>query len=532
MKGLSLKRLNLYSERTIWFYLVMVLLIAVSFSIKLFYIDSQSYWLDESYTRWFIGQTYRDLVFWVPTFESHPPLYYILAKSWGIVFGGIAENSERYFSLLLSAFLFIPLYLALRKPHESVRSSALISMTVLICFSDILSWYSIEARPYLLLTLSFSLSILGMLRLINQKKSPVYWVVFTLGCVLTNWSHNLGCILSLGLLITLAFHFIFVEKKIKSLGLLAISALMIFIFSVPLLFMIMQQLKGWSDHSWIPEVNEVRVFNALRELFAFSFYSEKLPYRWSISDLLLRITSSLPSAIVLTYFSWMSVKSLDHERIYLTFNTVFIIAVAMIVTYAGPNVFLDRTLTPVLIPLYLFIAINISKLNSPTAKFIITFYLLISLSYSTIYQFNTKEKEPWNYIISLINENRNSETKVFLFPNYLELAILKNDLDRELTSTAIPLPFKYPAMNRSNFYPGGTPSVPGFTADNIEALIEEIGTSTTRILLLVRSESLYDPELLIRKNIKRSGWSESILYTNGGITLYDYKNRLKRVLVE
>lgn len=516
LKYNQMMRVNI--DRSLIFRFIMLFLIAISFSIRIIYVDSQPYWVDESYTRWFAEQTYKDLLFWVPTFESHPPFYYILAKSWNYAFGGVIENSERYLSLALSAVLFITAYLTLHNKYTKNNDFTLLFITIFLCFDNFLSWYSIEGRPYLLLTVSFSIAILGFVQLNTNRESSGHWSIFVLGCVMTNWSHNLGSLLSLGLILTLAFHFLFVVKSIQKLKALIWSSLTIFVLCIPLLFMIIEQLQGWSRSTWVPEASFITLLSSIINLFTFILPDSQVPKDYP----LIKFTNIVITFCLLGYFFITSILSKDYTRIYLAVNTGFVIIISFIITVTGPNIFIERTFVPTLIPFYLFVALSLSRLNNLSVKIVGMVILVVSTSYSSVQEFRTVGKEPWDVIISHIYEHSGSGTKVLVLPNSVELAIIKNDFQHELTDKLIALPFKYPAIDKSSFYPSGTPSVPGFAKENLEGLSKIIDTQVMNLILVVKGEDLFDPNTMIRQSITQKGWDETLIYEWKYIVVYEY----------
>ena len=71
------------SSKNIFFWMLLIGVIGSSVALKYQSINLFSYWLDEAYTVWFAKQSFYDLWFLIPGFESHPPFYYTLVKMWG-----------------------------------------------------------------------------------------------------------------------------------------------------------------------------------------------------------------------------------------------------------------------------------------------------------------------------------------------------------------------------------------------------------------------------------------------------------------
>ncbi len=490
--------------------------------LRLYNINIQPYWLDEAYTHWAAKNSYRNLFFWIPTFESHPPFYYALVKTWNIIFGGMLENPERYFSLVLSlAVIIISLRVVAGAGFKDSKFANL-NIVILLCFSSYFSWYSIEARPYMLLAFSYSLALGGLVPIINGKNKLRYWCLFTIGSIMTNWSHNLGGILSLGLYVTIVFHFLVVDKNIFSLKKIFISGFVTFLFCLPLLIMIFNQMKSWSDSTWISEINLRNALFTLVKLFSLYIPNTGFLIGPENSDILEKITAFISIGFFLI-LSILLIKRKNITSVYLQFNCIFMPAVTIIVTYVGPNIFLDRTLIPTLIPLFLFISIGISEISTKNIKIFITATILLTTLYSTINQYENREKDPWYDIIDIIKENYDNKSLILVLPNVMAMTLEKNDHSNTFNESIIGLPFPYPAIKKSDFYPAGVPSVPGFTFDNISALEEIISSAESNIFFIKGKGDFFDPLRLVRKTIKQQGWTETSLNgESSNLLLYLY----------
>ncbi len=489
--------------------------------LRLYNINIQSYWLDEAYTHWAAKNSYRNLFFWVPTFESHPPFYYALVKTWNIIFGEILENPERYFSLVLSLPIIIVLLRVVAGAGFKDSKFAKLNIVILLCFSIHFSWYSIEARPYMLLVFSYSLALGGLVLIINGKNKLRYWCLFTIGSILTNWSHNLGGVLSLGLYVTIFFHFLVIDKKVFSLKKILISGFVTLLFCLPLLIMIFNQMKSWSDSTWVSEINLKNALIKLVKLYSFYIPNTDFLIGHKNSEILEKIMAFI-SIGFFSVLSILSIKKKNTTLAYLQFNCIFMPAVTFIITYFGPNIFLDRTLIPTLIPLYLFISISISGISMKNIKIFITSTILLITLCSTISQYENREKEPWHNIANIIKENCDNKTLILVLPNSLALPLEKNDHSNTLKESIIGLPFPYPAIEKSDFYPAGTPSVPGFAFNNISGLEEIISSAESNVFFVSRKGDLFDPLQLVRNTIKQQGWTETLLNGKSSISLYLY----------
>src|SRR3954454_15239591 len=127
-------------------------------------LDVQSYWLDEVATVNILHHGFGDMLSAVSAGESTPPLYYIAAWGWSKLFG-TGEFGLRSLSALFGT-LTIPLAFVLGRDLVG-RSTGLVA-AALCAFNPLLVWYSQEARSYALMVLLAGLSLLALLRALDD----------------------------------------------------------------------------------------------------------------------------------------------------------------------------------------------------------------------------------------------------------------------------------------------------------------------------------------------------------------------------
>ena len=123
-------------------------------------LDTQSYWLDESFTKLLADKDFGDMLGDLPDSESTPPLYYVLAWLWAQPFGSW-EAGLRSLSALIGVATIPVAYLVAREVASRVAANQL---ALLAAVSPFLVWYSQEARSYALLILLAALTVLFTLR--------------------------------------------------------------------------------------------------------------------------------------------------------------------------------------------------------------------------------------------------------------------------------------------------------------------------------------------------------------------------------
>lgn len=504
------------------FCFILLMLFLTSLFLKVIFSDNLSLWLDEAYTVWFTKRTWFELWFWVPEFESHPPLYYSLMKMWGSAFGELNGIYYRYASIFLSCCLFVVSFFSIKslKNYLGLESNnSYLASSLLILFSPIIFWYSVEARPYLFFSLSYFVAVYYAMKIIMYPGKNRYWFFFVIGSFFTNWSHSIGPLFSAALFLALFLNVIFLESKKKYLINIMVSGVVVGILSIPLVYFIFNQLSQWSVSTWIPEPSFSSFWNAIESFLFPNYFYGYLENRFGIffsevsSALVILIISALLS------FGLFKVYKKNKSLLLLYVLSVSVVpVVTLFVSYYGPNVFLTRTLVPVLAPYFVLLSISIGFISNKRISFVILLAISLNLSAGIYGKIKWGYKEPWQEITdTLINQNEEGDA-ILLLPNSLQIPIGIYDSENVLSGIIASLPEEYPAIGVSSFYPAGTPSVPGLTEDDI-FIIKRLTEGKSRVLLLTRSEDLFDPDKIAKKFLStryvlvgEKRWGGIILY--------------------
>lgn len=123
----------------------------------------QSFWEDETLTAWQAHLPLDRFVEGLPDSEASPPLYFLLVWPWSRVFGG-GEAGIRSFSAAAGT-LTIPVVFLCARQLLSARAGLIAAL--LAAVSPALIWYSQEARPYALMILLTTCSLLFFLRALD-----------------------------------------------------------------------------------------------------------------------------------------------------------------------------------------------------------------------------------------------------------------------------------------------------------------------------------------------------------------------------
>src|SRR4051794_6605390 len=148
-------------------------------------LDVQSYWLDEVATVNVLRHGFGDIFSAISNGESTPPVYYVVAWFWSKLFG-TGEVGLRSLSALLGTATIPVAYLLGREVAN--RTTGLVA-AALCAFNPLLIWYSQEARSYSLMVLLTALSLLALLRVLDDAtpRRLAGWAVVSILAIATHY---------------------------------------------------------------------------------------------------------------------------------------------------------------------------------------------------------------------------------------------------------------------------------------------------------------------------------------------------------
>jgi mannosyltransferase len=138
-------------------------------------LGDQSYWNDEAVTVGLLRRGFFDMLSALPSSESTPPLYYVVAWVWAKVFG-TGEVGLRALSALCGTAM-TPVAYAVGAALATRRVGLIAA--AFVATSPLLVWYSQEARAYALYALLGALSLLFFVRALREpsRRALIGWVV-------------------------------------------------------------------------------------------------------------------------------------------------------------------------------------------------------------------------------------------------------------------------------------------------------------------------------------------------------------------
>jgi uncharacterized membrane protein len=170
-------------RRLIWWGLVLAMVAAAA--LRLPFLDHQSLWYDEVYTRDIVGaRSLPGLWRHLEATESTPPLYYVVA--W--LLGGRSALALRVIPALALVAAVPVSFAAFRR---LVGERAALAAAAIVAVNPLLSWFALDGRSYGLFVLMAMVSVWGFAAA-RDGGALRYWVAASVACI---WTHYFGVFL-------------------------------------------------------------------------------------------------------------------------------------------------------------------------------------------------------------------------------------------------------------------------------------------------------------------------------------------------
>ncbi len=354
------------------------LITLIGLALRLYGLSAESYWLDEIVAAMRVHESLRNLFFGWDS-ETQGPLYYLLIKGWGLVFG-THEWTLRLWSVIFGTLTIPFIYLLGR---QLFSGTAALLAALFISIHPFAIHYSQEARPYALFLLLSLLSYHYLLLLMRQHRWPLAWT-YILVTAAAFYTHAFGMFLVLSHLVI----FRLFRRESRFRGALRssrpyyLSFALLFVSCLPELaqnaLAALKKMSGPSTAGWIPEPHLTWLF--------------KLPAEYFMDTRL--------GAIVLLVTSLLAiVRLLSEPQLRAGFKWLAIVGTCMwlvpwIVSVTLTPVFVMRYMAPGLLVVVFLMATAAASLQQWPRRLFVTF--LVVLTAFPLWNYFTKvDKDPW-----------------------------------------------------------------------------------------------------------------------------------------
>ncbi|MES2568047.1 MAG: glycosyltransferase family 39 protein [Bacteroidota bacterium] len=245
-------------------WLIFSLIVFINILFKLINLEYSSFWYDEIISVKSASEDFGHIKH-VSEWDKNPPFYYYCLSVWIKLFND-SEFCVRLLSVIFSGLSAGVLYLFSNKHFN--KTTAIIS-SLLFLSSDILFFYSHEARAYSLVLL---LSLLSSYVYFNLKNKPSIKNVLLLGLInfLIIYTHYIAGIVIVIQTIMMVFSFETKQKKFFSFSLLILIGLTIIRFTKKQILLILA-FNSSENVFWLKK-SEFGFLIKMLESFFFSIY--------------------------------------------------------------------------------------------------------------------------------------------------------------------------------------------------------------------------------------------------------------------
>lgn len=230
------------------------LLCLMAFSLRTHRLDASALWNDEGLSLYRAHAPWSEILRGsivlrglhpIETIDNHPPLYFVLLKTW-IALAGDSEFALRFPSVFAS-ILLIPLVWATWKRLKNFTAAWMAA--ILLAVSPLYLWYGQEARMYTLLALESAILLFLLLRVCEDRRLQISAFVAIAGTMLAMLlTHYTSLLLFLGLWIWA------IAQPQPDLRRVALLSLVVLAASLPLLPFFYQRLLSGAerDYHFVP----------------------------------------------------------------------------------------------------------------------------------------------------------------------------------------------------------------------------------------------------------------------------------------
>lgn len=451
------------------------IILALGFLLRIISIN-QSFWLDEA-TSGIVARdfSFSEIVSVFSPRDFHPPLYYIILKTWSLVFGN-GEISLRSLSIVSGLISIYALYLI----SKELNYKNLFIAPILLATSGLHIYYSQEARMYSLATLFVALSVLFFVKLVKEGEGRVgEWFLFSLFLALSVATHYLAI-----LIIPVFFLFGLLKKtKFNWWKKFLTSHIILIIFAVLWSPILIKQLSGGINvGSTSPLWAQVLGKFSIKEILL-------VPIKFTLGRISIdnNLLYALVAVVIYLSAGWLlfiGIASFKNKTI--IWLWLFLpILIGVFLSLKVPLFSYFRFLF-VLPAFYLILAEAI--LINKNKKFWFGLILSVNLISSVYYLGNSKfHREDWRALSNFIEENRNSNSQVLFVAN--------SQMEG----------YKY-------YFPNAKIQGP-----------ESFDAEVSEVWLLGYVKDIFDPEDKLKNKIEQSGYVKIDEYNFNGIPVYKYK---------
>jgi len=397
--------------------LLLFLIIAAGFMLRIYAIDHRSMWVDEESSIHFAEKSANNILAYADK-ETHPPLYYLILHHWINLFGE-SEAAVRSLSLI---FGVVSIFLIYKTGKLMFSKEAGIISALILTLSAFHIYVSQEARMYSMMAM---LALMSMyLFIMMQKKKSIYLdISYILSSTLLIYSHIYGIFI-----IAAQNIYLFMNAKEKNKIEIAewlITQTVLFVLFLPWIYVLIEQIAAMQSGNfininWLSRPGIYEIF----ETFSLYFYYNIVALIFFI------ILASRPYIKLWGKEKNRQKKEMRSSKYLAIIWLLTIIILPFLISWTIFPIYLAKYTIAASFALYIMAAEGISSIRKKGMKAtIITMLILLSLI-SAIYYYVAPEPEQWRELGQHIDENAQKGDLVITVPFYTKESVQRYS-DRE-----------------------------------------------------------------------------------------------------
>lgn len=238
---------------------ILALILILGLVLRLLDIGKTSFWYDEAFTGNVIKLSWKEMFSVIAADRVHPPLFYILIRSWSILLG-VTEVSLRGFSVFFGiGTIALAYFFGKQLFNKNKFPITGMVLALVVAISPFFVTYSIEARAYSLLAflaLGLAFSTLKLLST-DGKERTKYLVLTILLTIIFCGTHYLQVVFVIALICAgIIYKLVFTEKGLNKKNLyicLGIVSMIVLLLAVLPLKQLAPSV-GFTSMWWIKEL--------------------------------------------------------------------------------------------------------------------------------------------------------------------------------------------------------------------------------------------------------------------------------------
>ncbi len=443
--------------------------VAVALWFRLHHLTTNPLWLDEGYSAYGAEKGYAFIFHILPGYETHPPFYSALLRSWTL----IAGNSILGFRSLgaVAGLLSLPLYWicgreAARAAGRDPAWTGLAVLALAAVVPSLVDWTR-GVRPYPLIMLVFAAGIWAVLRIARALREDgripnAPWGLYLLCQALLFWLHNLGSLyvaaLGLGLLI-LCGPAILLRRYWRRF---LLGHVLVLLVALPAFLILLDQAPTWKGSTWLA--------------FVPGTVPAKLMLVYGLPGIVGVILAGMLSAFAFRRDARTSVALLVMAAL----PTLASIALS----YTLTPVFLPRTLVATSVPLVILIGLGAVSIPRTGGAALALLILLAGMTEAAIQRLGPQEN--WYGAVEWLKPRVRPGDLIYTYPNEGALPLHYALREKALAIPVRPIPEAVPSHDPTGWYPTGSRGVVSLPQYRLDQIAGDAQSKAAPTIWLVR----------------------------------------------